>query len=111
VSFKEIRDKAGNSIGYEYSTEFPGDGDDCRTSVVISHGVQIDPQHRGKGAGSWAHGERLARFKNEGHKYALCTVRKDNHVQRAILAKFNWKELDEFTNAEGSEILLMGRGL
>lgn len=106
----EIRNKAGDIIGWEQATALPaGDGDECGSSVIVSHNVHIFESHRGKGAGSWAHQERLKRFKKEGYTYALCTVREDNAIQRRILEKNSWAKLAEYKNSYGETIWLMGR--
>lgn len=106
----QIKNKAGEIIGWEQETMLPaGDGEECGSGVVISHGVFIFESHRGKGAGSWAHQERLQRWKKEGHVFALCTVREDNAVQRRILEKNSWAKLAEYRNPDGDTIFLMGR--
>lgn len=60
----------GVHIGNEDTTQFPGEGEDCITGVVISHDVMVFPEHTGKGLGQRAHAERLARLKHQGYNHA-----------------------------------------
>ena len=102
----------GLYLGQEHASEFPaGDGDDCGSAIVISHGVQIAKEYQGQGFGKALHAERLARFAREGYNYALCTVRRDNDVQCNILRKAGWNRLANSASYTGTPIYLMGRSL
>lgn len=79
-------------------------------SLGIFHSVVVPWSARGKGLGTRAHEHRLKVAKAQGFKYVLCSVRKDNEIQRKILAKFNWKELDS-TDTYCHNISMFGRDL
>lgn len=109
-----IVDDAGitREIGNECWDDFPvGDGDGCGSAIVISYGVHIQPSLRGRGIGQRAHKERLERFRNEGYNYAMCTVRRDNRPQLAILQKNGWVRLANTASTDGTPIYIMGKNL
>lgn len=66
--------------------------------VAVSHRVWIRPDKRGNGIGKAQHRARLIQLSALGYDYALCTVNKDNTVQRAILLQHGWRVLDNFHN-------------
>lgn len=104
----------GVIVGWELEESFPaGDGDDsCMGSgVIISYGVQLFPQYRGQGLGQRFHQERLDRWVKNDYTYALCTVRRDNDPQLAILKKNGWVRLANTASMHGQPIYIMGRNL
>jgi GNAT superfamily N-acetyltransferase len=101
-----------NQYGRSYYSEFPFNEEDaCESSIIISHGVEIYPQFRGQGHGSRLHAERLEEFRSNGYALVLCTVRRDNEPQLAILRKNGWVKLINTASASGSPIYLMGKNL
>lgn len=101
----------GQIVGEEHETDFPfGDDGEC-PSIVISHGVYLLEPFRGLGHGSTAHVARLDRFRTDGYNYAICTVRRDNLPQLAILKKNGWVRLANTASLSGTPIYLMGKNL
>lgn len=80
--------------------------------IVISNHAFIYPEFRGRGFGSEQHAERLRKAKYLGYNYIICTVIKENEIERHILRKNNWAFLSEFYNTEsGNVVRLYGRQL
>lgn len=64
-------------------------------SVGIFGDVYLREGLRGQGLGSAAHWHRLQYAKDQGFKYVMCSVRRDNDRQHHILKKFGWKEIGQ----------------
>lgn len=73
-------------------TSLPG----C-SQVVVSHGVYLPEEERGKGKGTAANRTRqkLAFF-DLGYDLMLCTVDASNEAQRKTLTKTGWWVLTDF---------------
>jgi RimJ/RimL family protein N-acetyltransferase len=95
----------GNEYGYCELNDFPGN-----SQIVVSNHAFIYPKYRGKGHGTENHIKRVDRAKDLGYDYMICTVRKNNVAELAILKKEGWKELDEFKNTNtGNDVLIYGK--
>jgi hypothetical protein len=80
------------------------------SQVAVSHSVFAST--RGNGWGSKAHAKRLDYLQELGYNYVLCTVDLSNDTQKCIMAKFNWKLLDQFTSSKtGHKVALYGKVL
>lgn len=66
--------------------------------VAISHGLKINPEHRGKGHGWRAMSERIDTAKQLGFEVLIATVVNGNLPEEKILRKFGWKEVTTFDN-------------
>ena len=84
-----------NEYGFCEINSIPG----C-TQLAISNHAFIHPEHRGKGHGDRNHKLRLERAKQMGYDAIMCTVRKDNAPQKAILRGNAWLMVFEFHNKE-----------
>jgi RimJ/RimL family protein N-acetyltransferase len=76
--------------------------------TLVSHGVVINPAHRGKGEGT-----RLCKLREEAAKVAgvtllLATVRNDNVAEICVLEKCRWTRL---TNNLDTQCSLWGKTL
>jgi RimJ/RimL family protein N-acetyltransferase len=95
------RVKIGPSFGE--LTSLPG----C-SQVVVSHGVFVPKEHRGKGEGKSANVARLRHIWDElGYDYALCTVESTNVAQLAILTNNGWTRLAEFMSSRTGHLVYL----
>lgn len=96
-----------NEYGYCELNPMPG----CSQIVVSNHGV-IFPEFRGQGNGHKNHQLRVRRATDLGYDLMLCTVRKDNVQEHAVLIKNGWERLLEFHNSEtGNDVELWSKKL
>ena len=70
---------------------------DC-CGLVISHDAWLDKDNRGLGLGTYFHKERLKLMKDLGYSCGICTVLKDNIIERHVLGQNGWKKIHEFKN-------------
>ena len=84
-------DPDGEAIGRGTIELLPG----FQCTLGWSHSAHIHWTHRGKGLGTEAHMARLAKAKEIGFKYLMCSIRTDNMAQRAILKKAGWIKLHD----------------
>lgn len=78
--------------------------------VAVSIHSFIFKEKRGKGYGKAMHLERLAKLKELGYDYVLCTVRDDNKAEIHILETNGWRYLDMFySSATGNLVQLFAR--
>lgn len=66
--------------------------------VGISHGLTIEPSHRGKGYGRSAMEDRIRQAVASGFQVLVCTVREGNEPEERILQKFQFKVVSHFDN-------------
>lgn len=80
------------------------------SQVVVSHGVYVPKEERGKGVGTNANIERQKLALEElGYDMMLCTVRAHNIAEKKILIKTGWSFLTRFLSRNtGVEIELWG---
>ena len=104
--FKENQMRYYSYYGFYDLEPFPGNFNIC-----ISLHATVYLHMRGKGYGQKQHLERLDTARKLGYKYIICTVKATNEVEKHILAKNGWKQLDNFLNQEHEGILIYGRNL
>lgn len=86
-------DKMGQGYtfgSYEFTT-LPG----C-SQVVVSHGVFIYEEYRGKGMSKGAAIERIHAAEEHGYDAMVCTVDMSNEPQLKTLTKTGWEKACEF---------------
>lgn len=66
--------------------------------VAISHSLEINSEHRGKGFGRLAMEQRLQLAKSLGFQVIICTVREGNTAQERIMSRFNFRRITFFDN-------------
>jgi len=81
--------------GFYELNPFPGNN-----QIVVSNHAFIYPSHRNRGFGKVQHEQRLAKARELGYNYILCTVNKENDVECHILEKNGWHMFDGFLNLE-----------
>lgn len=84
-----------NYAGHYELNSFPG----CNQLVVSNHAF-VKKHLRGSGRGKLQHNVRLAKAKELGYDCIICTVRRDNAVEKVILTRNNWTKVHEFYNSE-----------
>lgn len=77
------------------------------SQIVISHGVYVPADLRGKGLGTNANLKRLAEAKHLGYDMMICTVSSENDAQKAVLEKNGWECLKEFNSSKTNHIVYL----
>lgn len=75
-----------------------------RHEGIVSHGVDIFPEHRRRGYGAAAVTLALEYAKSLGYKVVTAQVRKDNAASVALHAKLGFSLDHEYVNAKGNAV-------
>jgi GNAT superfamily N-acetyltransferase len=80
-----------------------------QVGVAICHGLEVFPEHRGRGLGHELKRWQMGTLRELGYRFAQCTVVADNEAQIKVLLAAGWFRMGGFfSTRQGRSVEIYG---